>query len=149
MQKTQRMGHPHQPPKGRKKLQSGNWSAAAIWKVKSLATSYRNPHPLQTTQRTARVPPAFGHGASLLLDFENAFRRSGVESARYEFKQGILRLDDQRQIDNSIFSSLIETSCGIANVGADADGNIFLGVADKKIDTDRIVALDGVTPYLE
>jgi predicted HTH transcriptional regulator len=70
-------------------------------------------------------------------------------SARYEFKQGILRLDDQRQIDNSIFSSLIETPCGIANVGADADGNIFLGVADKKIDTDRIVALDGVTPYME
>jgi len=95
----------------------------------------------------SRVPPAFGHGPSLLLDFENALRRSRIESSRYEFKQGILRLDHARQVDPSIFQCLVETSCGIANVGPDADGNLFIGVADKKSDADRIGALDGILSH--
>lgn len=95
----------------------------------------------------SRVPPAFGHGPSLLLDFENALRRSRIESSRYEFKQGVVRLDANRQIDPAIFQRLIETSVGIANVGPDADGNLIIGVADKKDDADRIGSLDGVIPY--
>jgi len=36
--------------------------------------------------------------------------------------------------------------CGIANCGPDSDGFIFIGVADKKSDADRIFELDGVIP---
>jgi hypothetical protein len=94
----------------------------------------------------ARVPPVFGHGPTLLLDFENALRRSKIESARYEFKQGILRLDDTRRKDQSLLQSLVETACGIANLGPEADGHIFIGVADKADDAERIAALDNITP---
>jgi len=95
----------------------------------------------------ARVPPAFGHGPTLLLDFENAVRRSRIESSRYEFKQGLLRLDDSRDLDPDILPRLVETVCGIANVGPESDGHIFIGVTDKESDAQRIEALDRVTPY--
>ena len=78
-----------------------------------------------------QVPPVFGHGPSLILDFENAVRRSKIESSRYEFKQGILRLDARRQPDTDLLPHLVQTACGVANLGPDADGNIFIGVADK------------------
>lgn len=94
-----------------------------------------------------RVPPAFGHGPTLLLDFENAVRRSRIESSRYEFKQGLLRLDLTRPQDPNILPRLVETACGIANVGPESDGNIFVGVADNDRDAQRIRALDNVTPY--
>jgi hypothetical protein len=93
------------------------------------------------------VPPVFGHGASLLLDFENAMRRSKIESSRYEFKQGILRLDTKRDIDKDLISRLVETACGIANLGPDADGQIFIGIADKDADVIRIKAIDQIEPY--
>lgn len=95
----------------------------------------------------SRVPPAFGHGPSLVLDFENAVRRSRIESPRYEFKQGLLRLDATRQRDPAVLPNLIETACGIANVGPEADGNIFVGVADKETDANRIATVDGISPY--
>mgnify|MGYP001809681642 FL=1 len=93
-----------------------------------------------------QVPHAFGHGPSLALDFENALRRSRIESSRYEFKQGLLRLDTTRQHDPHLLSRLIETVCGISNLGPDMDGNLFIGVADKKADAERIAALDSITP---
>jgi Protein of unknown function DUF262 len=93
-----------------------------------------------------RVPPAFGHGPSLVLDLENAVRRSRIESARYEFKQGIVRLDPKRTDDPTIHVVILETLGAIANVGPDADGNLFLGIADKKADADRIAQLDNIAP---
>ena len=83
-----------------------------------------------------------------MLDLENAIRRSRIESSPYEFKQGVVRLDVDRTDDPTIFSVIVETLCGIANVGPDADGNLFLGVADKKADSDRIIQLDAVAPIL-
>lgn len=94
-----------------------------------------------------KVPPAFGHGPSLVLDFENAVRRSRIESSRYEFKQGVLRLDATRQQDPDLLPRLVETACGISNLGPDGDGNIFIGVADKQTDATRIAGLDAVTPH--
>ena len=94
-----------------------------------------------------RVSPTFGHGAALLVDFENAVRRSKIESPRYEFKQGIHRLDADRQKDDALLERLVETCCGIANLGPEGDGNLFIGVADSESDADRIAALDGITPY--
>jgi hypothetical protein len=35
-----------------------------------------------------KEPPALRHGPGLALDFENSLRRSSIETARYEFKQG-------------------------------------------------------------
>lgn len=90
--------------------------------------------------------PALKHGAGVILDFENAISRSKTETSRYEFKQGFLRLDDTREIDSNILDTILETICGIANAGPDADGYVYIGIADSKKDADRISKLDTMTP---
>ncbi|MDC0686150.1 DUF262 domain-containing protein [Mitsuaria sp. RG] len=89
-------------------------------------------------------PPMLRHGAGLALDMENSLRRSRIETSRYECKQGFLKLDGSRDVDASLPSKIIETICGIANVGPDADGYVFVGVADRKVHAERIAELDKV-----
>ncbi len=89
---------------------------------------------------------AFQHGAGVVLDFENSITRAKTETSRYEFKQGFLKLDKKREFDENILQNIIETICGIANVGPDADGYIYIGIADKQKDAERIDELDGIKP---
>jgi len=89
---------------------------------------------------------AFKHGAGLVLEFENSITRSRTETSRYEFKQGILHLDNTRALDPNILPKIIKTICGIANVGPDADGFIYIGIADKAADVNRIKSLDNIEP---
>lgn len=91
-------------------------------------------------------PPLLRHGQGLALDFENSLRRSAIETPRYEFKQGFLRLSATREKDSDLVQKLGETACAIANIGPDVEGFIFIGVADKDADATRIEAIDGVTP---
>ena len=90
-------------------------------------------------------PPLLGHGPALALDLENALRRSKIETSRYECKQGLVDLSPDRKFDKSILPKIINTLCGIANVGPDADGFLFIGVADEENDSKRIESLDSVT----
>lgn len=89
-------------------------------------------------------PPMLKHGAGLALDLENSLRRSKVETGRYECKQGFLSLSNERIYDTNLTQKILETICGIANVGPDSDGFLFIGVADKKRDAERIEELDGI-----
>ncbi len=89
---------------------------------------------------------ALGHGPGLVFDFENSIRRSRTETSRYEFKQGLLRLDAERQVDVDLLNRLLETICGIANCGPEADGFLYLGIADKPSDAARVKELEGVEP---
>jgi predicted HTH transcriptional regulator len=89
---------------------------------------------------------ALSHGPSLLIDFENSIRRSRTETTRYEFKQGLLRLDDQRTPDAQIIQTIIETICAISNVGPEADGFIYVGIADKSADSERVRQLYKIEP---
>lgn len=91
-------------------------------------------------------PPMLRHGAGLALDLENSLRRSRLETARYECKQGLVTLSADRKFDIHLPDKLIETFCAIANVGPDSDGFVFIGVADNKTDANRIRELDKVTP---
>ncbi|NBB21804.1 DUF262 domain-containing protein [Runella sp. CRIBMP] len=91
-------------------------------------------------------PPVLRHGSGLSLDFENSIRRSKVETSRYECKQGYYDLSNQRKLNAQLYIDLINTMCGIANCGPDSDGFIFIGVADKKQDADRVNVLDGIEP---
>jgi hypothetical protein len=93
-----------------------------------------------------KEPPALQHGPGLALDFENSLRRSSIETSRYEFNQGILRLSPERALDVDLFPRLVQTICAIANVGPDAPGFIYVGVADKETDGQKIELLDKVTP---
>ena len=86
------------------------------------------------------------HGPGMIFDFENSIRRSKTETPRYEFKQGILRLWGGREVDGGLLQSLVATFSAIANIGPDADGFVYLGIADKPEDAARVKALDGVEP---
>lgn len=89
---------------------------------------------------------ALGHGLGIIFDFENSIRRSRTETPRYEFKQGILRLDDTRTLDVALLDSIVKTISAIANVGPGCDGYLYLGIADKDLDANRIKHLDAVEP---
>jgi hypothetical protein len=93
-----------------------------------------------------KEPSALRHGPGLALDFENSIRRSRIETPRYEFKQGLLRLSDNREIDNDLLERIINTICGIANLGPNESGYLYIGVVDKQKDAERIKTLDKVTP---
>lgn len=94
-----------------------------------------------------KEPSILGHGPSLTIDFENSLRRSRTESSRYELKQGILKLDDRREVDSNILSKIVNTICAIANLGSHSQGYIILGVADKESDSTRIKNLDKVPAF--
>jgi Protein of unknown function DUF262/Putative DNA-binding domain len=89
---------------------------------------------------------SLSHGPGMIFDFENSIRRSRTETTRYEFKQGLLRLDNARQMDPTIIATILETICAIANVGPDADGFLYIGIADKAADALRVRELDQVEP---
>ncbi len=97
----------------------------------------------------ARIEPSvLGHGASLALDIENSLRRSTIETTRYEFKQGILNLDAERKINKNIYEKILNTICGIANLGKSSGGGyIYIGVADKENDKNIITKLDQSPVY--
>lgn len=93
-----------------------------------------------------KEPSALSHGSGLALDFENSIRRSKIETPRYEFKQGLLRLSEDRTYDKALEEQILKTICAIANIGPKSEGYIFIGVADKETDAKRIQKLDGVEP---
>lgn len=95
-----------------------------------------------------KEPSALTHGSGLAIDFENSLRRSKIETPRYEFKQGFLRLSDDRKYDKDLESQILKTICAIANIGSNTDGYIYIGVADKESDAKRIKELDTVEPIL-
>jgi predicted HTH transcriptional regulator len=53
-------------------------------------------------------------------------------------------MSPNRKLNNDLLPRLVETICGIANSDPENDGYIFLGVADKKQDAERIKNLDGI-----
>lgn len=87
------------------------------------------------------------HGPGMIFDFENSIRRSKTETSKYEFKQGILRLDNDRKVDTEFLSSIVETISAIANVGPEIDGFVYLGIVDKPSDAKRVEELDGVKAF--
>jgi len=91
-----------------------------------------------------KVPPAVQTGSGLAIRFENSIRRSKIETAAFECKQGILRLDATRSEDPNILDELLRTTCAISNIGPKTDGAIFIGVADSVSDKNRIEQLDSV-----
>ena len=84
-------------------------------------------------------------GAELIKTFKNSLLRSRIETPKYECKQGLLNVsNNNRTLNQKLLQRLIETICGIANSDPNHDGYIFLGVADKKQDAERIEKLDGI-----
>jgi len=94
---------------------------------------------------TADVSKA-AYGVRRELDIENTLRRSQIETPKFEFKQGLLRLDQSRERDEGVVTKVLQTVCAIANISPTSNGAVFIGVADDEADSQRISDLDGVTP---
>lgn len=79
-------------------------------------------------------------------DIDAAIRRSEVELADYELKQGLLILGSQRSIDQNAIEKVLKTICAMANNGRGKSGRILIGVTDKVADAERVKLLDRVEP---
>ncbi|ESQ83175.1 hypothetical protein AEAC466_15040, partial [Asticcacaulis sp. AC466] len=80
------------------------------------------------------------------IDLDDYIKRSGMELANYELKQGLLSLDGKRELNVDLMDRIVETICAIANNGPDRAGRVLLGVADKPADVTRIISLDKIQP---
>ncbi|MFN3228813.1 MAG: DUF262 domain-containing protein [Asticcacaulis sp.] len=78
------------------------------------------------------------------IDIEGEIRRSEIELANYELKQGLLRLQPSAKDPTEMLDKILQTICAIANNGPDSAGKILIGVADKNADIDRVKEIDGV-----
>ena len=94
--------------------------------------------------KTNVSPLIYGNHAT--TDIESTIRRSEIELADYELKQGMLTLAEQREIDPNIIDKVIKTLCAIGNNGAGRVGKIIIGVTDKISDVTRVKGLDGIEP---
>ncbi|MFV9645482.1 MAG: ATP-binding protein [Desulfobacterales bacterium] len=91
-----------------------------------------------------KEPSALKHGYGLAIDFENSLRRSRIETPRYEFKQGLLGIVDDPTFNSELLDRIANTICGMANLGPNSEGFIYLGVADTKSDAERIKTFYGI-----
>lgn len=78
------------------------------------------------------------------VDIESVIRRSEIELANYELKQGLLVLEVKGAEDPQMIAKVVKTICAIANIGPNSAGKILIGVTDKKADADRIKKIDAI-----
>ncbi len=86
------------------------------------------------------------YGSHATTDIDEIIRRSEIELANYELKQGMLSLREDRHIDHSLVEKVVKTICAIANNGFDRTGKIIIGVTDKDADMARVKELDRIEP---
>jgi Protein of unknown function DUF262/Putative DNA-binding domain len=86
------------------------------------------------------------YGNHATSDIEEIIRRSEIELADFELKQGLLQLSTSRKLDSGVIQKVLKTICGIANNGPNKSGKILIGVTDKTSDAARIKKLDGIEP---
>ncbi|MEG9306319.1 hypothetical protein V6S20_11180 [Klebsiella pneumoniae] len=86
------------------------------------------------------------------IDIEDILRRSEIELANYELKQGLLMLGRNRDVDDSIHDKIFSTICAIANIGKGNKngvvGKLLIGVTDKPSDTVRVKELDDIDAHV-
>jgi hypothetical protein len=142
-----------------KQLSDPKSAFAAIHKVSAKLTPSRNTTTEKQRQEnidivrglvqkyfTSSPRASLRHGPAMEIEFPNIVRRAPIESARYEFKQGIASLGESRRINGSFLKKLPKLISAIANVGPEADGFIIFGIADNGEDARRIEKLDSVIP---
>ncbi|MDB4945841.1 MAG: divergent domain protein [Labilithrix sp.] len=84
--------------------------------------------------------------SSWTTEFENILMQSHTEQALYDFKQGFMRLDGSKKLDESLFEKVFKTLSAMANQGPGAVGYVIIGVADDAGTAERLKDLYGVTP---
>ncbi|MGM9978043.1 MAG: DUF262 domain-containing protein [Clostridium sp.] len=93
------------------------------------------------SENTFRSPTTY------IVDFQSYLMKSKVESAVYDYKQGLYDLSPvNRKFKESFFEEkIIKNIAALANLGKRKKGYLFIGVTDKEEDTKRIEKLDGLS----
>ncbi len=78
------------------------------------------------------------------IDIEGVIRRSEIELANYELKQGLLFLIEGGGEDPQVIEKVVKTICAIANIGPKSTGKILIGVSDKESDAARVKKIDKI-----
>jgi hypothetical protein len=88
------------------------------------------------------------YAGNTIPDIDVTIRRSSIELANYELKQGLTSIAGKRKIEKNILAKIINTIAAIANNGPDSSGTILIGVADKEEDVEKIQSLDGIKAHV-
>lgn len=88
----------------------------------------------------------FRSSTSMTLDFQNYLMRSKVESAIYDYKQGLYSLNpSKREFSEDTFEKkILRNIAAMANLGKSKKGFLFIGVTDKESDTVQVETLDNL-----
>lgn len=93
------------------------------------------------------TPSLASSGSGLITIFENDLRRSKMESSRFEFKQGILNLYQNLEINSGLLDKIITIICGMANIGSETlGGYIYFGISDSPKDSKKISEIFSISP---
>lgn len=89
----------------------------------------------------------FRSPTTYIIDFQTYLTKSKVETAVYDFKQGLYTLHpSNREFSEKTFSEkILKSISALANLGKNKVGYLFIGVTDKEEDTLRIETLDNLT----
>lgn len=113
-------------------------------------------HRINSVNATAgRLTPVFQAASGYdpgkvrwITQFETILGQSYTEQATYEFKQGLLNLDDTKSFNKKSFEKILKTLVGIANIEKNTRGYVIVGVADKVEDAMRIEKLHNICPTI-
>jgi uncharacterized protein with ParB-like and HNH nuclease domain len=88
----------------------------------------------------------FRSSTTYTIDFQTYLMKSKVESAVYDYKQGLYSLHPtDRKFEESVFENkIIKNIAALSNLGKGKKGYLFLGVTDKEEDTIKVEKLDGL-----
>lgn len=89
----------------------------------------------------------FRSSSTYTIDFQVYLMRSKVESAVYDYKQGLFSLNPKdRKFDDKVFENkIIHNISALANLGKGKKGYLFIGVTDEESDTLQVEKLDNLT----
>jgi hypothetical protein len=108
-------------------------------KVQSVAGLYHEAfEPAQ-----GNIDPAKIHWITQL---HNLISQSLTEQSYFDFKQGFLRLDGQREFDEESFEKILKTCAAIACLRKGGKGYVIVGVSDKENTTNRICEQYNIKP---
>lgn len=126
-----------------KRIETGGKGTSVIERRKNIDTTkgLMSPHFVKIRVASQEI-----YGNHTSIDIEGVIRRSEIELANYELKQGILTLTDKPVIDDGIFQKVIKTICAVANNGPHVIGKILIGVTDKDQDAERCKKLFSINP---
>ncbi len=86
----------------------------------------------------------FRSSSTFTVDFQVYLMKSKVESAVYDFKQGLYSLNPKgRKFEERVFNDkILKNITALANLGVGKKGFLFLGVTDSEPDTLQVEKLD-------